>query len=140
MSKMGRWRFVALAGAVALVITACGSSKSTSTPTTAPAGTSATTAPTSATSAVSGTPYKLMLTDTTSDGSDNYVGAIEKGVNARGGIARHPLQIVVCNDNDSASLAAQCAQKAVSDPTFRRCPPSRSSRPCRRRPPWARSG
>ena len=122
MRGIGRLKVLAAVGAVALVISACGSSKSTSTPTTVSpttAGSGGSTAPTTA-SPVSGTPYKLMWTYTTSDGAETggNVSAIEKGVDARGGIAGHPLQIVLCGDNNVASQATVCARQAVADPNM----------------------
>ena len=59
-----------------------------------------------------------MWTESSSQGGDKYVAAIEKGVNARGGIAGHPLQIVVCVDNNDANQATQCARQAVEDPNM----------------------
>ena len=67
---------------------------------------------------MTGTPYKLMWTYTTADEAENNtnVAAIEKGVDARGGINGHPLQIVLCADNNDANQATQCARNAVADP------------------------
>jgi hypothetical protein len=57
-----------------------------------------------------------MFAQTTPNGSEKYLSAIAKGVNARGGIAGHPLQIVLCDDNNDANQATQCARQATSDP------------------------
>jgi len=42
--------------------------------------------------------------------------AIAAGVNARGGIAGHPLKIDDCNDHNDANNASQCAREAVGNP------------------------
>ena len=117
---LGRWKLVAAAAVVALVLTACGStgSKPTGTattlsPTTVSVGS---TAPTTSPQPVTGAPYELMWAEALSTGADKYISAIEKGVDARGGIAGHPLQIVPCVDNAVASQATQCARQAVSNP------------------------
>ncbi len=122
---MRRWTLVAAAGALALLAAACSSSsKSTSTPTTASVGSAAPTTASgsasgsSSSSTVSGTPYKLMWLEAISSGGDKYTAAIEKGIDARGGIAGHPLQIVVCHDNLDPNTATQCARQAVSDPNM----------------------
>jgi hypothetical protein len=63
--------------AVALVLAACGSnSKPSSTATSVGTG-SSTSVGSSPTSSVSGTPYKLMYAQTTPDGSEKYLSAIE---------------------------------------------------------------
>jgi ABC-type branched-subunit amino acid transport system substrate-binding protein len=102
------------AAAAAIALTACGSSSKPGSTATTTGSTSASTSATGSTQ-VSGTPYKLMWTENASSGADKYVSAIEKGVNARGGIAGHPLQIVVCADNYDANQATQCARQATSD-------------------------
>ncbi len=121
--RIGPWRFAVLAGAVVLAISACSSSsKSTSTPTTAAPTTGSAgsagsaTSSTSASSEVHGTPYKLVWLQTLQSESSKYMAAIEDGVNARGGIAGHPLQIVDCIDNGDANQATRCGQEAVADP------------------------
>ncbi len=118
--RMRRYTSVAAAAALALTIGACSSSsKSTSAPATVPvgsAGSTTTGSTTTGSTTVAGTPYKLMWAETMSSGGDKYVAAIEKGVDARGGIAGHPLQIVVCLDNNDANTATQCARQAVTDP------------------------
>ncbi len=125
MFGIGRSKLVAggIAAVVGLTMTACSSSsKSTSATTTGSPTTSASPAATgSSTSSGSsatptGTPYKLMWTYTTPTGGNNYTSVIEKGINARGGINGHPLQIVSCADNNNANQATKCAEQAVADP------------------------
>ncbi len=59
-----------------------------------------------------------MWTITPSTGGAKYAAVIEKGVNARGGIDGHPLQVVVCDDNNDANNATTCARQAVADPNM----------------------
>ncbi len=112
MSSVRSWKLLVFAAVFASIVAACSSSKSTSSPTTAPAGT------TGASSKVSGTPYKLMYAQSIGDQATSYIPAIEQGVNSRGGIAGHPLQIVVCTDNNDANQATQCGRQAASDPSI----------------------
>ncbi len=78
----------------------------------------ATTSGSGAASQASGTPYKLMITQAFTDEGNKYYSAISKALNARGGIAGHPLQIVVCTDNVDPNAATQCGRQAVSDPSM----------------------
>ena len=116
-------------GVLALVLAACSSSSKSSSGTTTPtsaAGSSPTSAagssPTStgggsSAQAVSGTPYELMYTQSsTGTNESSYVGAIADGVNARGGIAGHPLKMVWCGDNGDPNGATKCAEEAVANP------------------------
>jgi ABC-type branched-subunit amino acid transport system substrate-binding protein len=66
---------------------------------------------------VKGSAYKLYYTETGATPAGNYLPAIAKAINATGGIAGHPLQIVDCVDHSDANQATQCAQKATSDPS-----------------------
>ena len=68
-------------------------------------------------SGVKGSAYKLYFTNAGITPAGNYLPAISKAINASGGIAGHPLQIVNCVDHNDANQATQCAQKATSDPS-----------------------
>ena len=68
-------------------------------------------------SGVKGSAYKLYYTNTGATSAADYLPAISKAINASGGIAGHPLQIVDCADKSDANQATQCAQKATSDPS-----------------------
>ena len=115
-------------GALALVLTACSSSAKTSsgttTPTTSAAGSAATSATGSSatstggasTQSVSGTPYYLMYTTSGLTNESSYMPAIADGVNARGGIAGHPLKIDYCNDNNDPNQATKCVEQALANP------------------------
>lgn len=104
---------MAIAAIAALALGACSSSSKGASST----GSGSTSPTTSAGSAVSGTPYKLMWAESTNmSGADKYASVIEKGIDARGGIAGHPLQIVLCVDNNDANTATQCGRQATSDP------------------------
>lgn len=104
------YRNAALAGcaaALALALAACGGSGSA----TSGSGGAATGSP--------GSPVSLMIIAPTGTSGPNYpeaVGAARaavRAVNTRGGIAGHPVTLVVCNDKNDVPTAQSCAQKAA---------------------------
>jgi ABC-type branched-subunit amino acid transport system substrate-binding protein len=136
-----RTRFTRLLGAVAaltLVAAACGSDDDTSSDATdAPAATepSATdptstepsdtepdaTAPDSTEPAEPGEPLKIMAFGTYESQTLNLdqaragVEAHVEVLNADGGAAGHPIEVIVCNDNFDPNEAASCARQAVDE-------------------------
>ncbi len=117
---LGRWKVLVVVGALALVLAACSSSSKTSSGSTTPtsaAGSSPTSAASGAAAqSVSGTPYELMYTTSGNTNESSYMPAIAAGVNARGGIAGHPLKIVYCPDNNDPNQATKCVEQAVANP------------------------
>jgi branched-chain amino acid transport system substrate-binding protein len=123
-SSAGRTGRRSLVGAVLAVVlgvaSACGSSSKA--PSSSPASTSgsATTVGGSAAPAT-GTPIKLMLIYTANSPAANSPEALAgakaaaMAINGAGGINGHQIQIIGCNDQFSANIAAQCAETAVSD-------------------------
>lgn len=68
-----------------------------------------------------GSPVKLMIIAPTGTAGTNYpemvaaARAAVRGVNARGGIAGHPVVLEHCNEKNDAATAKKCAQQAVDD-------------------------
>ncbi len=81
--------------------------------------TAATTAGTAA--APTGTPIKVMTVTTLNAAGPTYKNiantaeAYAKYINKRGGIAGHPLEVTVCDEQFDAAVAATCARKAVDE-------------------------
>jgi ABC-type branched-subunit amino acid transport system substrate-binding protein len=119
-SSGGRTGSRSLVGAVLAVVlgvaSACGSSSKA--PSSSPAGSSG-----SATTVAgaTGTPIKLMLIYTANSPAANSPEALAgakaaaMAINSAGGVKGHQIQIIGCNDQFSANIAAQCAETAVSD-------------------------
>ncbi|EIV96083.1 ABC transporter substrate-binding protein [Frankia sp. QA3] len=69
--------------------------------------------------AAKGSPVKLMIIAPTGTAGTNYpemvaaTRAAVRGVNARGGIGGHPVELVHCNERNDAASAKKCAQQAV---------------------------
>ncbi|WP_322749404.1 MULTISPECIES: ABC transporter substrate-binding protein [unclassified Frankia] len=67
----------------------------------------------------SGAPVTLMIIAPTGTTGGNYpemvaaARAAVRGVNARGGIKGHPVELVHCNENNDGSAAAACAKQAA---------------------------
>jgi len=100
------------------LVTACSSSGSV-----AP-GTGAASAPASGSSTgdpASGTPIKVMViapfTFALAPSKANYdaVSVQAKLQNAKGGINGHPVEVIGCDDQNDANVAAACAQQAVDE-------------------------
>jgi len=74
-------------------------------------------------STASATPITIMNISQITDPSQGQptpeagagVQAAAKAINAAGGIKGHPIKVIVCNDADTSSTAANCANEAVSD-------------------------
>src|SRR3954447_2527817 len=114
--------------ALTLALAACGGSDSDSTSTTAAtaaAGTSTTASTTSGTATtapkLSGAPVKtLTITSIDTQGAAfPNIGitakAYEKWINARGGIAGRPLQVIVCDEHGKPTDASACGRQAISE-------------------------
>ncbi|SNQ47368.1 ABC-type branched-chain amino acid transport system, periplasmic component [Frankia canadensis] len=71
--------------------------------------------------AAAGTPVKLMIIAPTGTPGTNYpemvaaARAAVRGVNARGGISGHPVELEHCNEKNDPAAAKKCAQQAVDD-------------------------
>ncbi|WP_018504695.1 ABC transporter substrate-binding protein [Parafrankia discariae] len=69
----------------------------------------------------SGDPVKLMIiapVGTTGANHPEMVAAVRaaaRGVNERGGIKGHPVEILHCNEKNDATAAKECAQRAVDE-------------------------
>jgi branched-chain amino acid transport system substrate-binding protein len=111
---------VALLAAVVLGVAACGSSGGAK----GESGGDATTAPAAAPEATTGAapagaPIKVMTVTTLTSAGPTYKNiantakAYETYINAKGGIAGHPLEVTVCDEQFGAATAATCAQQAV---------------------------
>ncbi len=107
----------------AVLLAACGSSSSSSSTGSSGGGSasgSSTTAASGASSA-SGSPVKLgffvNLTGTDTQYPDGLAGAkaAVKGINSRGGINGHQVQLDYCDVQSSVNVAEECARKFVSD-------------------------
>jgi branched-chain amino acid transport system substrate-binding protein len=124
---MRRITFAALA-VMAFTVAACGSSKTASPATTVGAAAAATTAAPAAAAttaapaagkAPTGTPLNVMTVTTLNANAPTYKNiantamAYEKYINARGGIAGHPLKVTVCDEQFDPAVAATCARQAV---------------------------
>ena len=112
-----------LVGTLAVVLgvaSACGSSSKAPSSSPAASSGSATTAVGSAAKGT-GTPIKLMLIYTANSPAANSPEALAgakaaaMAINSSGGIDGQQIQIIGCNDQFSANIAAQCAETAVSD-------------------------
>ena len=117
---------LALLAAVAIGVAACGSSggkaepaaDATTVPAAAPAATDSA-APDSA--APAGTPLKVMTVTTLNAAGPTYKNiantaeAYAKYINARGGIAGHPLEVTVCDEKFDPAVATTCARQAVEE-------------------------
>jgi ABC-type branched-subunit amino acid transport system substrate-binding protein len=74
-----------------------------------------------ATAVAAGASVKLMVIAPTGTAGSNYpdiVGATKaavRGLNTRGGIKGHPVELVYCNEKNDAETAKSCANQAVSD-------------------------
>jgi ABC-type branched-subunit amino acid transport system substrate-binding protein len=107
------------------LVTACSSSNNSSaTGGSSAPGTGAASAPASGSStgdAASGTPIKVMViapfTFALAPSKANYdaVSVQAKLQNAKGGINGHPVEVIGCDDQDDANVAAACAQEAVDE-------------------------
>jgi ABC-type branched-subunit amino acid transport system substrate-binding protein len=98
----------------ALALSACGSSSKKATNTTT------STAAASSNGSATGSPIKLMtITGETGPLAFKEVGlaaeAAAKAINAAGGVANHPIQIIDCDDKFDPNLTAACGRKAVSE-------------------------
>jgi branched-chain amino acid transport system substrate-binding protein len=110
-----------LLAVVAVVAAACGSdtksgdagSTATPAPSAAPSG--------SAAAAPTGDPINVMTVTTLNAAGPTYKNiantamAYEKYVNARGGIAGHPLKVTVCDEKFDPAVATKCARQAVDE-------------------------
>jgi hypothetical protein len=69
--------------------------------------------------AASGTPVRLMVIAPTGTAGANYpelvaaARAAVRGVNGRGGISGHRVELLYCNERNDATTAKRCAQQAV---------------------------
>ena len=76
---------------------------------------------TTAAAAPTGDPIKVMTVTTLNASGPTYKNiantaqAYEKYVNARGGIAGHPLKVTVCDEQFDPAVATTCARQAVSE-------------------------
>ena len=111
-----RTRLTALAGALLLVLAACGGNDSE----TATGGSTA--AEGSGTgAAATGEPIKVMVEALVDSQILPYPNIPEtaktfaKYINAKGGIKGRPLEVIVCDDRADAGEAANCARKAVEE-------------------------
>lgn len=108
---------VAALAVAAIVATAC----SSNTKSDAGGATTPTAQTSSSVSVPTGTPIllgALMPTGTSGQNYPNVIAAIKaavRGVNARGGVAGHPLKLDVCNEGGTPTTAAACARRFVSD-------------------------
>lgn len=98
-------RLAALALGAGLALTACGGSGGDAGPSPATAD----------------GPVKLMVIAPTGTAGSNYpdvLGATKaavRGVNSRGGIDGHQVELLYCNEKNDAATAKECAQKAVDE-------------------------
>jgi ABC-type branched-subunit amino acid transport system substrate-binding protein len=105
---------IALA-ALAVGVSACGSSSKSS------SSTSASSATTTASGTASGTPLKLMQIYEQDSPYQDYhtlnggAAAAILDINSHGGIAGHPLELVACDDNTEPNRAIKCARQAVRE-------------------------
>jgi branched-chain amino acid transport system substrate-binding protein len=108
-----RWRLLA---AAAILLSLVGAACSSDSDGSSAAKSTTTAADSSDSSTVKGDPVKVYELDNGSTGDPtDAVKAIESGVNARGGIAGRPLEIIRCNDKGDPNQASQCVQKAADD-------------------------
>jgi len=131
-------RGIALLAAAGLLAVGCGSDTkdasttnppstaapgATAAPATEPAGTdSPSTEPAGTTGGTpTGDPIKVMTVTTLNAAGPTYQNiantakAYEKYINARGGIAGHPLEVTVCDEQFDPAVAATCARQAVDE-------------------------
>ena len=114
---------LALLAAVAIGVAACGSSggstESAAETTAAPAAAPEATAATGG--APTGAPLKVMTVTTLNAAGPTYKNiantaeAYAKYINARGGIAGHPLEVTVCDEKFDPAVATTCARQAVEE-------------------------
>jgi ABC-type branched-subunit amino acid transport system substrate-binding protein len=113
-------------GMVAVALTACGSSSSSSTGAAASGATSSSSASTatgaassSASSTATGTPYVVGMIndDPTQPEPDQYatVEAAAKQINAAGGVNGHPIQVIHCSGQLNPNATAACARQFVAN-------------------------
>jgi branched-chain amino acid transport system substrate-binding protein len=120
-SRRHTWRrCIVLVATAGLLATACGSDdKGGAATTAAPSADSS--ASTTAGTAPAGDPIKVMTVTTlnaagpTYENIANTAKAYEKYINARGGIAGHPLEVTVCDEQFDPAVATTCARQAVDD-------------------------
>ena len=126
MRQKGTYMCLALVSAGALAITACSSSSSSSSSAAAPASstaasTAASGAAASGAASPSGAPlvFGVISSDSGYGGNNpdvpTTVTAWQNYVNAHGGIAGHPVQVIVEDDADNAAKALQAAQDLVQN-------------------------
>src|SRR6476620_9052142 len=107
-SNARRVGFLALLALLALLAAGCGGSDNGGSPTEAAA-------------APSGDPIKVMSeapVDSPAFSYPNIPGAAKvyaQWINAKGGIAGRPLQVISCDDRADAAEAANCARKAAEE-------------------------
>jgi branched-chain amino acid transport system substrate-binding protein len=114
---------LALASASTLAITACSSSTSSGSTPSSPASSSSSSSPAAAAAAsgTAGAPlvFGVIASDSGPTGTTSDVPTTASDwasyVNAHGGIAGHPVQVVVENDGDSAATALQDAQDLIQN-------------------------
>ena len=103
-----RWG-TAMVVVLGLVMSACGGSSGTSSPTT------------TAASAPTGEPIKLMTVTTLNANGPTYENIAitaelaAKYLNSKGGIQGRPVEVIVCDEQFDAAVAAACARKAVEE-------------------------
>ncbi len=112
MGCRGRLRVFAAALGVVLTAAACASGTGTATGTGAPG---------TPTGTPTGTPLEIMMIAPTDTAGANMPEALAaasaavRGVNSRGGVEGHPLELVYCNEKNDAAAAKECGRKAVGD-------------------------
>jgi branched-chain amino acid transport system substrate-binding protein len=122
-SKRGShpFRVAMLLAVTALAAAACGSSNGSAKPaaTTAAGAAAASTTAGAAAAKPTGTPIKVMTVTTLNAAGPTYKNiantaeAYAKYINTRGGIAGHPLEVTVCDEQFDPAVATTCARKAV---------------------------
>lgn len=119
-------RGLVLAAVIGLIAAGCGSDDKKSDGTTAASTPVETTADgasetTAAGEAPAGAPIKLMTVTTlnaagpTYENIANTAKAYEKYINSRGGVAGHPLEVTVCDEQFDPAVATTCARQAVEE-------------------------
>ena len=115
-------RGLVLAVVVGLIAAGCGSDEKESDGTTAASAPVETTADTAAAGDTpTGAPIKLMTVTTlnaagpTYENIANTAKAYEKYINSRGGVAGHPLEVTVCDEQFDPAVATTCARQAVEE-------------------------
>jgi ABC-type branched-subunit amino acid transport system substrate-binding protein len=118
-------RLLVVMALIALVLTACGSSKKTSSGGATTATTGASTAGSAGTAAPSakltGTPIKTMTIASVNYNGPTYANILESAklyqdwVNAHGGIKGHPLEVTTCDEQGQPQKTAACGRTAIAD-------------------------